>query len=88
MSPVSTGGWTAGVVGLGVVDDEPVAIMTLEERDAACTEMGHPGVTYSPSVDRTWCICGESTYLGDVAQHGLACCGGPLDRYRKDTNDA
>lgn len=45
-----------------------------------CADAGHPGVTYNPWEDRTWCLCGVHTYLGrpdTVAQH-LACCGGPL----------
>ncbi|AEJ92980.1 hypothetical protein SEA_NERUJAY_87 [Mycobacterium phage Nerujay] len=45
-----------------------------------CPGMGHPGVTYNPLYDRTWCLCGARTYDGQpatVSEH-LACCGGPL----------
>ena len=60
---------------------EPV--MTLEERDRKCAELGHPGVTFNnvPTVNRTWCVCGAVTYPGDHAVHGVACCGGPLNRW-------
>lgn len=77
--------WTIGVVGHGVSDPGPPAKMTLAERDVKCVELGHPGVTYNnfPGVDKTWCACGAQTYPGDVATHGVACCGGPLDRKGK-----
>ncbi len=45
-----------------------------------CAGLGHPGVTYNPWEDRTWCRCGTRTYPGlseAVGQH-LACCAGPL----------
>ena len=45
-----------------------------------CADMGHPGVTWNPLHNRTWCLCGAHTYDGQPAsvdQH-LACCHGPL----------
>ena len=78
--------WTAGVVRHGMSDPAPyVVVMTIVERDERCAELGHPGVTYNnfPSVDRTWCVCGKVTYPGNQAQHGVACCGGPLDRTKR-----
>lgn len=85
----SSGGWTAGVVRHGIADPAPRPTMTTVERDDLCAALGHPGVTYNPNprTDRTWCACGARTYAGDAAQHGIACCGGPLDRW-KETPDA
>ncbi len=45
-----------------------------------CGNHGHPGVTYNPLHDETWCLCGSNVYAGwaeTVGQH-LACCDGPL----------
>lgn len=53
-----------------------------------CADMGHPGVTYNPNEDKTWCLCGIRVYPGRTAsvdQH-LACCGGPLDRFKKEAS--
>lgn len=48
-------------------------------RDDLCADMDHPGVTYNPWLDRTWCLCGARTYPGDAVTHPhVACCGGPL----------
>lgn len=49
-----------------------------------CAELGHPGVTFNDWLDRTWCLCGEASYPGrpDTVDQHLACCGGPLDRYK------
>jgi hypothetical protein len=41
---------------------------------AWCVERGHPGTTYNPLMDRTWCACGEVITDGDTATHAL-CCG-------------
>lgn len=57
-----------------------------------CTELGHPGVTFNPLYrpdGTTWCLCGATSYPGrpaTVDEH-LACCGGPLDRF-KEKRDA
>lgn len=54
--------------------------MRYRTRPDRCAGMGHPGVTYNPLYDRTWCLCGEKIYDGQPAtvdQH-LACCNGPL----------
>lgn len=29
-----------------------------------CADHGHPGVTYNPWADRTWCLCGQVTRDG------------------------
>lgn len=52
--------------------------MTRQQR---CAEMGHPGTTYNPWSDTTWCACGWAVYpgVGPDAHKHLACCGGPLD---------
>jgi hypothetical protein len=56
--------------------------MSIEERNAKCAEMDHPGVTYSPWVNLTFCVCGLVSVTGDSHSHGIACCGGPLDRWK------
>ena len=70
--------WTIGVVRHGEsAPPPPDARRTTPER---CADLGHPGVTYNPWRDRTWCLCGLCTYEGrppSVDGH-LACCGGPL----------
>lgn len=53
-----------------------------------CAEFGHPGVTFNPSQGvhgTTWCLCGENSYPGrpDTVDQHLACCGGPLDRFKE-----
>jgi hypothetical protein len=55
--------------------------LTIEERESLCAEMSHPGATYNPWMERTWCACGGATYDGDQSSH-VACCGGPLDRHK------
>lgn len=64
-----------GVVGQGV-GGNPSRTRT---RPDLCPAYGHPGVTYHPQQDRTWCLCGEHIYDGNtvVVPH-MACCGGPL----------
>lgn len=47
-------------------------------RPDLCAEHGHPGVTYNPREDRTWCLCGEVVRDGNHHTHA-ACCGGPLE---------
>lgn len=53
-----------------------------------CTELGHPGVTFNSWLDRTWRLCGATSYPGrpaTVDEH-LACCGGQLDRFKEGGN--
>jgi len=46
-------------------------------RPDLCEGEGHPGVTYNPLTDKTWCLCGERVYKGN--QHTWADAkGGPL----------
>jgi len=51
------------------------------EYAATCARLGHPGATYNPLLDRTWCACGVVVRPGggDRFYH-VTCCGGPLDR--------
>lgn len=44
-----------------------------------CADYNHPGVTYNPWHDRTWCICGDVIRDGNqvIVPHA-ACCGGVL----------
>lgn len=54
-----------------------------------CADMGHPGVTWNPLYDKTWCLCGEHTYDGKeptVDEH-LACCRGPLTEPTQATQE-
>jgi len=32
-----------------------------------CVTNNHPGVTFNPLEDRTWCACGEMHEAGDTA---------------------
>ena len=48
------------------------------ERTARCATISHPGSTYNPWLDKTWCACGAVIRDGNHAQH-ITCCGGPLD---------
>lgn len=38
-----------------------------------CIEHGHPGTTYNPLLNKTWCACGEVVTDGDTATHDLCC---------------
>lgn len=49
------------------------------ERAQTCAQLGHPGATYNPLMDKTWCACGAVIRDGDHFEH-VTCCGGPLDR--------
>lgn len=66
--------FTAGVVALGRHDPKAMK----RKRPDLCAEHGHPGVTYNPHMDKTWCLCGEVVRDGDHFTHA-ACCGGPLE---------
>lgn len=46
-------------------------------RPDLCAEHDHPGVTFNPWHDKTWCLCGEVIRDGDVATWA-AHPGGPL----------
>lgn len=67
--------WTGGfgIVGHGV--NTPART---RKRPDLCADYDHPGCTYNPWADQTWCLCGDVTYDGDQATHA-ACCGGPLE---------
>jgi hypothetical protein len=67
------GGHGFGNVGLGIGGD-PSPTRT---RPDLCAERGHPGATYNPWRDKTWCLCGEVVRDGNHHTHA-ACCGGPL----------
>ena len=40
--------------------------LPVERRHELCSALGHPGATYHPQLDRTWCTCGERTYPGSA----------------------
>ena len=65
-----------GVVGLG----DPGAPSLTRKAPERCADYDHPGVTYHPQLDKTWCLCGAVVRDGDrVATPHMACCGGPLE---------
>lgn len=49
--------WTAGVVRHGVADPVPPP-QRFRAAPERCPEYGHPGITFHPQLDRTWCECG------------------------------
>lgn len=49
-----------GVVGLGV-SGEPA---TTFPRPDLCSSHSHPGVTYNPWMNSTWCLCGQRVQPG------------------------
>ena len=53
--------WTIGVVGHGV--STPHTWRYTPER---CADHGHPGNTYNPWHNRTWCLCGEKIVDGNT----------------------
>lgn len=59
------------------------------ENPERCAAAGHPGMTFNPFLDATWCLCGAVIRKGrpDTVDQHLACCGGPLDRF-KEKRDA
>ena len=62
-----------GVCAVGLIATDPPR----RKRSDLCPAHEHPGVTYNPSQDRTWCLCGDVTRDGNQATHA-DCCGGPL----------
>lgn len=54
--------------------------MRYRTRPDLCAGLGHPGVTYNPLTDQTFCLCGEVIVDGRAASvdEHLACCHGPL----------
>lgn len=61
--------------------------MSAQKNSERCASLGHPGVTFNPLYGpdgTTWCLCGEASYPGrpDTVDQHLACCCGPLDRYK------
>lgn len=74
MSARKVDGGGFGNVGLGVGGDPSPT----RKRPDLCAEYDHPGVTFNPWQDRTWCLCGEVVRDGNHFTHA-ACCGGPLE---------
>lgn len=62
-----------GIGAVGLVDARPIH----RKRPELCADHGHPGVTFNPWQNRTWCLCGDVIRDGDHFTHA-ACCGGPL----------
>lgn len=55
---------TIGTARQGVSDPTPPRFR-FSWRPGACAEYGHPGATFHPQLDRTWCQCGELVRDGD-----------------------
>lgn len=68
--------WTIGTGAVGHGGDPSPT----RKRPDLCGAFGHPGVTYHPWLDRTWCLCGRWFGDGDHFEHA-ACCGGPLEEW-------
>lgn len=66
--------WTIGTGAVGFGGDQSPT----RKRPDLCADHAHPGVTYNPWLDRTWCLCGAVTYEGNAFTQA-ACCGGPLE---------
>ena len=62
-----------GTGAVGLHDAKPI----IRKRPDLCADQDHPGVTYNPWLDKTWCLCGDVVRDGNHATHA-ACCGGPL----------
>lgn len=46
---------------------------------AKCADEGHPGVTFHPQMNQTWCLCGAVITVGNaVVWPKPTDCGGPL----------
>lgn len=65
-----------GIVGLGDVGDPNP--FPHRKRPDLCASFDHPGATYNPGADKTWCLCGQAVRDGDQATHDDCCCGGRL----------
>ena len=79
--------WTTSP-GVAVVGHGVSAPLKTRKRPDLCAEHDHPGVTYNPWLDKTWCLCGQIIRDGNqVAIPHAACCGGPLEE-RLDTAPA
>lgn len=53
-------------------------------RPDLCGGGGHPGVTYNPWADETWCLCGAKITAGNAVVWPLAdTAGGPLCEVRE-----
>jgi hypothetical protein len=71
-----------GTCAVGLIS-EPHSGPSRAERHQLCADLEHPGATYNPWQDQTWCLCGTSIRAGDHHAHA-ACCGGPLSVARGD----
>ena len=74
--------WTVGAAGHGANAPDPRG--GYRTRPDLCAEHGHPGVTYNPWMDKTWCLCGEVITEGDTVEFPVAssrggCLTSPLE---------
>lgn len=65
-----------GIVGVGDAGDPDP--FPHRKRPDLCASCGHPGATFNPWLNKTWCLCGEVVRAGDQATHDDCCCGGRL----------
>lgn len=73
MSAPRPSGRALGVVGHGV--SSPSTWRYMPER---CGDYDHPGSTYNPWHDRTWCLCGEKVVDGNMVDFRYLGKGGLL----------
>lgn len=67
--------WTAGNGAQGHAGDPGPH----QHRPERCADRDHPGVTYNPWHDKTWCLCGEVVRDGNAVEWPKATgCEGPL----------
>lgn len=52
--------WTIGAAGHGVGSPS-----LTRNRPDRCARYKHPGVTYNPWADETWCLCGDRRVPGN-----------------------
>jgi hypothetical protein len=64
-----------GIGAVGLVDNHVSPHRKTPER---CADFAHPGATYNPWADKTWCLCGEVVHDGNTVTHDSCCCGGRL----------
>lgn len=72
--------WTIGTAGHGAGSPSPT-----RNRPDRCVSHGHPGVTFHPQMNKTWCLCGEVIRDGEQVDWDFKGPGHPL-MDRRDEN--
>lgn len=82
MTAPQPSGRAIGVVGHGV--SSPATWRYMPEK---CADHGHPGNTYNPWQDRTWCLCGETVVDGNTVDFAYLGKDGLLAQRLPDEGD-